>query len=502
MTLLRVEGLEKRYGGIRALRGASLTLNEAGEVHALFGENGSGKSTLLSVLAGLQKPDAGLVEVSGSRITDFNTATALQHGIAMVSQESALALDLSVGENVLLGRRLVKRKGRIRWRETMSAAERVLARLGQQHYDSRQTVRQLRPDQRQMVEIARAVSQDAKILILDEPTSSLSDDQATSLFRVVRELSEIGVAIIFVSHRMTEAYSICKRFTILRDGVDVDRGVLSERDGDQIVACLTGVERSGTPSSARTASGVTAAPGKSGLELKKVAIFEPRETFDLHLRRGQIIGLAGSTASGRSELLAAVFGLRRLAAGQILLDGEQFSAKRPADAIAAGLGYVPPDRKNQGVILTMSARENLSMIASSRRSRLALPRKSAEQAMTAESAKAMRLKLSSLDAPVGSLSGGNQQKVALGKWLVAGAQTLLLDEPTRGVDVVAKREIHELLRELAAKGHSVLFSSGENDELADLCDQTFVFFRGSLAARLDREETTEATISWFAGGHS
>jgi ABC-type sugar transport system ATPase subunit len=490
--LLKLTGVEKRYGGVRALRGADLTIRSTGVVHGLLGENGSGKSTLLGILSGQVRPDHGQILVDGESVSFAAPADALARGIAMVSQETAVAPSLSVTENILLGPRLVRNATGIDWRASRRRAAEVLNRLGLD-YDLDVPVARLRPDQRQMIEIARALSMDARILILDEPTSSLTDDEVASLFGALAHLKEADVSTIFVSHRLGEILSLCDEVTVLRDGRDVASGPVSGYDANSLVEAMVGSAREiGRRSARRSATDerlcVTglSAPGLSNI--------------DLDVRAGEIVGLAGLVGAGRSELLEAIFGTRPRTGGELRIDGEPLVAGEPRAAIKHGIGYLPPDRKVQGLVLGMSVAENLTMVSTSGRSRLRVPGRRRELETVAEFSRRMRIQAADPGVPVGTLSGGNQQKVALAKWLVREPRLLLLDEPTRGVDVGSKMEIHQLLREVADRGIGLLVSSSENDELLTLSDRIVVMFRGRVVASLDSDEADEAALARLAGG--
>jgi ABC-type sugar transport system ATPase subunit len=495
-AVLRVEGLSKRFGGAIALRGANLEVKRSGEIHAVFGENGSGKSTLLNALAGLVVPDSGTIAVHGQEVSRMTPRLAHQHGISMVTQETALALDLTVAENILMGRRLPSRSGIVQWQRAMNVAQETLAKL-RQTIAASSRVRDLRPDQRQMVEIARAISREARILILDEPTSSLTENQTDALFETIRYVSSLGVSTLFVSHRLAEINRICETFTVLRDGATVGQGLLSDVTTREIVELLTG-RPADTEVSALPPSGT----GESSLALSVdgVQLLPTSRPFDLHVRRGAIVGVAGTTGSGCYELLAGIAGVRPLKADRLAICGVDYEPTTPRGAIRRKIGYLPPDRKSEGLVLVRSVRENLVMPGLAFRSRLKFARSGSIELQAERVKMAMRIKAPSDAAPVASLSGGNQQKVALGKWLVAGADLLILDEPTRGVDVGAKREIHDQLRSLTHSGKSILVYSSENDELLTLCDEIYIFYRGNPVRRGPRAGFSEGAIAHYAGG--
>jgi ABC-type sugar transport system ATPase subunit len=497
---LELSGIHKRFGGIRALRGADLKISGEGVIHGLMGENGSGKSTLLAVLSGQLQPDEGQISVNGVPVSFSNPTAALRGGIAMVSQETALAPELTIAENIFLGRRMVRRLGGINWKATRRRAAEVLERL-ELSYDPAWPVNHLRPDQKQMVEIARALSMNTRVLILDEPTSSLTDDEVQALFRAVRQIKGAGVATIFVSHRLNEVFDLVDELTVLRDGSTAAQGPVGDFDPRSLVDAMVGKEgawkdyaRSARPSQAQE----TESPA-----LKVEAMTIPGRVYhaDLEVARGEIVGIAGLVGAGRSELLEGIFGLRPVTEGSIAVAGAIVNARNPRAAIQQGLGFLPPDRKNQGLVLQRSIDENLTMVATLTRSRFRPPGGREVEAKAKQISETMRLRATSPQALVSSLSGGNQQKVAVGKWLMADPRALLLDEPTRGVDVAAKSEIHDLLRAVAATGVGMLVVSSENDELIELCDRVLVMFRGRIVASMTAAEADEPTIARYAGGH-
>jgi ABC-type sugar transport system ATPase subunit len=496
--LLRMTGLQKRYGGVHALRGAELCITSPGSVHTLVGENGSGKSTLLGILAGQVRPDEGEILLDGRRVSFASPADAIAQGIAMVSQETAVAPDLTVAENILLGRRLVRGRLGVSARRTRARAIEILAHLGLD-YDPAALLGHLRPDQRQMVEIARALSMDARVLILDEPTSSLTDAEVEGLFRAIREIKMRGVAVLFVSHRLDDLFTIADDVTVLRDGTTVHAAPMRDMDAASLVATMVGPAAEGRRAAGRAAP--AAARTEVALAVHRLRMDEtPLDvSFDVHA--GEVVGLAGLSGAGRSELLEALFGVRRCQA-EITLGSDSFVPASPRASIDAGLGFLPPDRKTQALILSMSISDNVNLLTTHGRGRFGRPRRERETAVAGVAASAMQVKASSYSALAGSLSGGNQQKVALGKWLTVAPRVLLLDEPTRGVDVAAKWEIQRRLRTLADDGLALLVSSSENDQLLELCDRILVLFRGRIVATLRPDETSEAELAHLTGGHA
>jgi ABC-type sugar transport system ATPase subunit len=492
-AILTATGIHKRFGGVHALRGAHLDISP-GEVHALVGENGSGKSTLLKILSGQLLRDAGTVRLDGEEVVFRRPSDALREGIATVTQETTLAPDLSVAENIFLGHRMTKRFGFIDWRRTRRRAVTALERLGLDHIDPSIIVRRLRPDQQQMVEIARALSLDARVLILDEPTSSLTDDEVAALFAAAARLKEHDVAIIFVSHRINEIFEVADHVTVLRDGHTVGEGRVSDFDRRSLVHLMVGraVEDAHTQH-------VPATHEAPALRLRGVSVPGSVEEVDLDVGAGEIVGLAGLVGAGRSELLEAIFGIRARS-GLVEVEDRETSIRNPRAAIRNGVAFVPADRKTQGLVLEMSVRENLVMASTSRTGRLRVPSNRRELREVNDAIRGLQIRAHSPRASVATLSGGNQQKVVLGKWLATGPKVLMLDEPTRGVDVGAKGEIYRLLFKAAEDGMGVLVSSSEVPELLLLCDRIAVMFRGRISALLPRDEASEATIALYAGG--
>ncbi len=366
--LLRLTGIHKRFGGVHALKGAEMTIARSGVVHALVGENGSGKSTLLGVLSGQLRPDRGEIILEGAPVSFSSPVGALGHGIAMVSQETAVAPDLSVAENILLGRRMVRRWSGISTRATRAKAQRILAQL-QLDYDPSWIVGQLRPDQRQMVEIARALSTDARILILDEPTSSLTDDEVERLFEAIRQLKRAGVATVFVSHRLPEIFAVSDEVTILRDGQTVAQAPISQYDARSLVDVMVGT--ADVHRQHASPANVNGATRSRALRVRGLQLPPVLQDIELEVGAGEIVGLAGLVGAGRSELLEALFGVRQAAAGHIEIGGEPFRPGSPRASIVRGLGFLPPDRKTQGLVLSMSVASNLTMVQTMEHARAA-----------------------------------------------------------------------------------------------------------------------------------
>jgi ABC-type sugar transport system ATPase subunit len=492
--VLVAEDLHKHYGGARALQGASMSLFP-GEVHGLCGENGSGKSTLLKIVSAQVVADQGRVVLNGEETSFGDASQALAAGIATVTQERALVDDLSVVENIFLGPRKPRSRLGIDWRETRRRARALLDSLGCT-IDLDAPVGRLRPDLQQMVEIARALSTDARVLVLDEPTSSLADEEVESLFDAVRALKGSGVATVFVSHRLREVFALCDRVTILRDGAVVGAGPIGEFDERRLVSLMLGRELDALSFDERRPDQLEGAV----LRVRNLSVPGRVGGISLDVRPGEVVGLAGLVGAGCSDVLGALFGLEPLASGKVELDGRRVAMRGPARAMAAGFGLVPADRKAQGLVLDMTVRENLLMARDARRPRLARPSPAADRRAVAEAARAFHITAGADDAAASRLSGGNQQKVVLAKWFATEPRVLLLDEPTRGVDVGSKAEIYRLLEEAKERGLAILVSSSETAELLLLCDRVLVMARGRITASFDRDEADEAVIAHAAMG--
>jgi ABC-type sugar transport system ATPase subunit len=498
---LQLVNVSKNYGGVKALRGANFVVTKWGTIHGLAGENGSGKSTLLGILSGQIRPDAGQMLLDGREVSFSSPASALAHGVAMVSQERALAEKLSVAENILLGRRMVRNAGGIDWAATRRKAVRVLDRLGL-GYDPSMPVHRLRPDEQQMVEIARALSFDARVLILDEPTSSLTEDETERLFDTLRTLRSQGICTIFVSHRLAELFGLADELTVLRDGTTTAAGPVAEFDAEVLIDAMVGqkTELRTAPPAERGRQDHT--HSQRALSVRGLTVSGAVESVDLDVYAGEIVGLAGLVGAGRSELLEAIFGARPRNGGSITVNGGTLSLNHPRTAVANGIGYLPADRKTAGLVIRRTIAENLTMVKTAFTNRLAAPNARADAETVAEAGRTMRMSQYASDRQVDTLSGGNQQKVALGKWIAYGPSVLLLDEPTRGVDIAAKADIQQLLYRSAGEGTAILISSSETPELLALCDRIHVMFRGAVVATLDAGAADEALIARYAGGHA
>jgi ribose transport system ATP-binding protein len=491
--LLEARQVTKRFPGVTALRQVGLTLAR-GEVLAVIGENGAGKSTLMKILAGIQQPDEGEIFMDGEPTAIDSVHTALHRGIALIHQELNLAANLSVGANIYLGRE-PRRWGMIDSNQIHQDARLVLGKVGLS-VDPRVVAGQLSIGRQQLVEIARALSVGARVLIMDEPTSSLSQQETETLFDVVRQLRDDGVSIIYISHRLGEVRELADRVTVLRDGELAGELPRDEIDHDRMVRLMVGrdisqlhVRQPRTPGAEAIAVEGVVVPGR------------PQHRLSFAVRAGEIVGVAGLVGAGRTELLQVLFGVVPAVAGTICVAGKKIKPRSPFDAMSAGIALVPEDRKSQGLILQMAVKTNISL-ASVYQQRCAgvLLNDAFERRETARMIDRLRIKTPSDQQPVQYLSGGNQQKVVLGKWLSLEPRVLLLDEPTRGVDVGAKQEIYQLMEELAGKGVAILFVSSEMEEILRMSDRTLVMHEGAIMGELSRDQLSEERVMQLATG--
>jgi rhamnose transport system ATP-binding protein len=486
-VVLRATDVAKAYAGVQALRRASLDVR-AGEVHALVGENGAGKSTLIKILTGAVQPDSGEIVMRGEPLSRLTPAAAKALGIAAIYQQPALFAELTVAENIALGLEQGGRWGRVDWRARHERARALLAQVGAR-IDPEAEASELSMPQQQLVEIARALGADARVLILDEPTASLSKEDTDNLFRVVRELRDRGVAMIYISHRLEELPVIADRVTVLRDGTTIATRAMADVNREQLIQLMVGRELS-TVFPKRTVP-----LGDTVLELRRVGCSASGvHGVTLTVRAGEIVGLAGLVGAGRSELARTIFGLDPADAGEILVRGSPVRIASPREAIAHGIAYVPEDRRRHGVVLEMPVSENVTLAALGTISRFGALDFQRERALASEYAARLGVKAASIRSLVATLSGGNQQKVALGRWLLTKPTLLILDEPTQGIDVGAKSEIHTLMGQLAEDGVAILMISSELPEILGMSDRIAVMHGGTVVDVLDRSDATPERV--------
>ena len=481
-SLLKVEGLKKSFGGVVALRNARFEL-EAGAVHALCGGNGAGKSTFLSIVMGIYRRDAGTIWRNGREVEFGSPAEALASGIAIIEQELSPIPQMTVAENIFLGREPPGRFGGVNFRRMNAAAQAILDDLGFAIPAARQMV-SLSVAQMQLVEIAKALSHDAEVIFMDEPTSAIGHREANQLFSVVRRLREQGRGIVYVSHRLSEIFDIADHYTVFRDGAYVGSGSLADVDRASLIRMIVGREMS------EEYTKLSAPTDEDGLSV--VGLTSPGKISDISftVRKGEIFGIYGLMGSGRSEIFDCLFGLDRPSKGEVRLFGEPISVATPADAIAHGIALVTEDRKLSGLYLGDSVRHNLSMASLRALSPHFVVNGAREATASREAIERFQIRVGRDVDPVSSLSGGNQQKVVLGKWFLTNPRVLLLDEPTRGVDVGAKREISRIVGDFAAAGGTVAMISSEIDELLGVADRIMVMRDGRSVETLDRTQAT------------
>jgi len=491
-SLLRLQQVSKSFGAVAALRDAQLDL-AAGEVHALVGENGAGKSTLVKILAGVHRPDAGTVTLDGREVTFAGPAEALAAGIAVIYQEPTLFPDLSVAENIFVGRQPVQAGRRIDTAEMRRRSVALFRRLGVQ-LDPDRPARGLSIADQQLVEIAKALSHDARILVMDEPTAALSGVEVDRLFAVVRALRDDGAAVLFISHRFDEVFALCRRVTVMRDGRWVATSPIGELTVDTLVRQMVGrdIATLFPKQDAETREVLLDVRG-----LTRAGVFAD---VSFTVRGGEIVALAGLVGAGRSEVVRAVFGIEKYDAGQVLVAGERLPPGRPAAAIAAGLALVPEDRRQQGLVMELSVERNATLTRRWQLSRFGFLPLRRELAAAREWTRKLQVKAGRLSDPVSTLSGGNQQKVVLAKWLSTTPRVLIVDEPTRGIDVGTKAEVHRLMSQLAADGVAVLMVSSELPEVLGMADRVLVMHEGRLVADIPRNAADEESVMYAATG--
>ena len=484
---LEVRDIEKSFPGVRALSGVSFDVR-AGEVHALMGENGAGKSTLIKIMSGVVQPDKGAILVDGVETKLAGPDDARRAGVATIYQGLLLFPELTVAENIFLGHAPKGRFGSIDLSAMRERARALLASLEIDDLDANEMVGRLSVGNRQRVEILRALSHDARVLIMDEPTAALTEADVRRLFDIVRRLRARGVGIVYISHRMDEIFEISDRVTVLRDGAYI--GTLTTRDANsgELVEMMVGRRIEALFPK------IEAPLGDPVLEARDLVAKPLTRGVSLTARSGEIVGLAGLVGSGRSELAQTLFGITPAESGEIKLAGKAVTIRSPAEARTLGVAYVPEDRGTQGLVRPMSVKHNFSLAALSRLTWFGFIDRAAELKLAERSVKQFDVKTSSLDEAAGRLSGGNQQKIVLGKWLANKPRLLILDEPTRGIDVGAKAEIHRLMGELAREGVAILMISSELPEVLGMSDRVLVMREGRINAEFARAEATSSAV--------
>jgi len=492
-TLLEMKGISKSFPGVKVLDNVELTLH-AGEVLALMGENGAGKSTLMKILGGIYTKDSGMITVKGQVQDVMSTALAAKLGIAIIHQELNLIPHLSVMENMFLGREYTHgRTGFVNWRKMRQEAEHWLRQLDVS-LEPETLVGELSVGQQQMVEIAKALSMQAEILVLDEPTAALTNREIEALFRVIASLKEKGVGMIYISHRMEEIFQICDRITVLRDGRYIGTKITAETNLDELVKMMVGREITDRFPK------VQIAPGAERLRVEGLSVTGKLENISFAVKSGEILGIAGLMGAGRTELAKALFGAERMQSGRLYIDGQPVKISKPIEAIRAGLALVTEDRKEEGLILSQSIRENVALPNLADISAAGFIQYGKEAALTEQTIKRLVIKTPSGEQAAGALSGGNQQKVVIGKWLATKPKILILDEPTRGVDIGAKKEIYDIMNGLVADGVAIIMISSELPEVLGMSDRILVMHEGRITGEFTRKEATQEKIMHAATG--
>ncbi|MED1795796.1 sugar ABC transporter ATP-binding protein [Brevibacillus nitrificans] len=491
--LLEMKGINKSFPGVKVLSDVQLNL-KSGELVALMGENGAGKSTLMKILGGIYERDAGTIIVKGETQEKMTPDIASSRGIAIIHQEMNLIPHLSVMENIFLGREYTYGKsGFVNWRKMRQETKRWLDQLAIK-LDPDTLVGDLSVGQQQMIEIAKALSMQADILVLDEPTAALTNREIDALFDMIASLKEKGVGMIYISHRMEEIFQVSDRITVLRDGQYVGTVETAETNLDELVKMMVGREITDRFPK------VEVQLGGERLRVENLNVKDKLSNISFSIKSGEIVGVAGLMGAGRTEMAKALFGLEKVREGQILVDGKPVRVTRPIDAISAGIALVTEDRKEEGLVLSLSVRENISLPNLQKVSSLGVMKPSQEQVLSNDAIQRLFIKTAGGEQIVGSLSGGNQQKVVIGKWLAKKPKILILDEPTRGVDIGAKKEIYDIMNRLAQDGVAILMISSELPEVLGMSDRVLVMHEGRITGEFTREEATQEMIMRAATG--
>jgi rhamnose transport system ATP-binding protein len=490
---IQLSSVSKRFGATQALDSVSIELHP-GSIHALVGENGAGKSTLVKIMAGLHQPDSGTVLLDGKPTAVHGPAAARALGIAVVHQEPRLFPDLTVAENVFMGHARTGRLGLIDWRGTRRAADAIFASLNV-HMDSAATVRGLSMADQQLIEIAKALSVEAKVLILDEPTASLSAHEVERLFAIVRQTAARGVAVLFVSHRLEEVFELCDVATVLRDGRHIVTAPTSSLNASDLVRHMVGRSVSLFPRSAAKIGDVL-------FEVRNLTREGEFVDISFSVKSGEIVCLAGLVGAGRTEVARVLFGLDRADKGEVLLDGKRVSFKTPSAALRAGVAYVPEDRHLDGLVEGFSIAENVTLPIVPRLFPRLFVRPGKERSLAGGYVERLKIRSTGVDEHIEALSGGNQQKVVIAKWLATKPRLLILDEPTRGVDIGAKVEVHRIISDLAAAGLGIVLISSDLPEVLAMSDRILVLHEGRLKAEIARADATEERVMFAATGQA
>jgi len=493
--ILEMKGVSKRFGGTIALENVDLDVRY-GEVHALVGENGAGKSTLMNILNGSLQQDSGDIFLKNNQVNIKNPYIAQKLGISMVHQELKLLPELTVAENIFFGRQT--KHFFLNWKDLFSRADKILAKLGT-HIGSDKKVKSLNIAQRQQIEIAKALSQNCDLLIFDEPTASLTPKEVNMLFKVIRTLTEHNISIIYISHRLEEIFKISDRITILRDGHKITTLNSSETNQDGVIKFILGTGKLFLREKRKQISD-TNEEVPEVLRVDKLSIKNRLNNISFSLRRGEILGIAGLMGSGRTELLQALFGDLNISSGDIIIHGKKYVPTTPVKAVRSGLALVPEDRKERGMVLGMNVKDNITFAGLENFYKFGFLNIDKEKKIAKSIVKKLNIKTNSIFQNISSLSGGNQQKVVFGKWLLIDSDILLLDEPTRGIDVGAKEEVFNIIEDLASKGKSIIFISSELTEVIQISDRILVLYNRKIVKDLPRGIDIKTVTKYATGG--
>ncbi len=492
--ILQLNKIDKSFSRVKVLDNVSFDLRP-GEVHALMGENGAGKSTLMKILMGIYKSDGGEILLDGNKVTIDDPKDAINKGIAMIHQELNPILDMEVSENIFIGRELLKpgfKKLKIVDKAEMRVQTTRLFEDMNIQIDPRTIIRRLSVAQMQLVEIVKAISLNAKIIIMDEPTSAITETEVNVLFEQIRRLKAQGVAIIYISHKMDEIFQISDRITVLRDGTLAGTGESKDLNGDQLISMMVGRE-------IKEVYPKTEVPiGETIMEVEHLYRGQKVKDVSFKLHKGEVLGIAGLVGSGRSELVETIFGIAKATQGKILINGKETVIHHPKDAISNKLAMITEDRKQTGLNLITSVEKNISLVSLKKISKFNIIDSKKESESAETYIRSLKIKTNSRKTTVSSLSGGNQQKVVLGKWLMTEPEIIIFDEPTRGIDVGAKRDIYLLIGELAKAGKGIIVISSEMPEVMGISDRILVMWEGHLAGELKRDEFTQEAIMNYA----
>lgn len=491
-SLLEMSGIKKSFNQVQVLHGVDLTVNK-GEIHALLGENGAGKSTLMNILGGVHQPDEGEIKLSGQTMKMDNPRVSQEQGISFIHQELNVVTDLTVYENMFLGRELRNKWGFIDEKEMCKRTAEVLAKLGV-NINPKTYVRELDTSYKQMIEIGKALLRDSKIIIMDEPTTSLTDNEVERLFELMRSLKSSGVSIIYISHKLKEIQTICDRYTVLRDGNQVGSGDMKDKNLEDITKLMVG------KSVSTDAFYHNKTSGELVLEVENLTSDGNFTNIHFTVSKGEIVGFTGLAGDGRTELFESIFGFRKKYQGTIKVNGKPVHIHHPKKAVKAGIGLVPKNRKENAIVKDLSVIENMSLSSIGNFEKNGFVSSKKELSKYHYYKEQLNIKVQNPNVTIDSLSGGNQQKVVIAKWLEVASDILIFDNPTQGIDVGAKNEIYQHIVRLADEGKAIIILSSEAPEILRICDRVNIMFQGEITGRFPREELTEEKIMEFATG--